>query len=101
MSFLAPLAPLRAHAGTRLTDGLDDATVQRLAATHPALGQAIEAAAAEYAHIKDDFAELLEAAPDGRFVCLAVLGRDTDTVIRSVRDVLAGTGATLTRSMWT
>lgn len=49
----------------------------------------------------DDFAELLEAAPDGRFVCLAVLGKDTDTVIRSVRDVLAGTGATLTRSMWT
>ncbi len=60
MSVLAPLAPLRAHAGTRLTDGLDDATVQRLAATHPALGQAIEAAAAEYAHIKDDFAELLD-----------------------------------------
>lgn len=60
MSVLAPLAPLRAHAGTRLTAGLDDATVERLAAGHPALGQAIEAAAAEYARIQDEFAGLLD-----------------------------------------
>jgi len=56
----APLAPLRAHAGTRLTEGLDDATVERLAASHPALGEAIAAAAAEYARQKDEFADLLE-----------------------------------------
>src|SRR5690606_18138479 len=35
MSVLAPLAPLRAHAGARLTTGLDDATIERLAASHP------------------------------------------------------------------
>ncbi len=60
MSLLAPLAPLRAHAGTRLTAGLDDASLERLAATHPGLGQAIAAAAAEYARIRDDFAGLLD-----------------------------------------
>ena len=32
MSVLAPLAPLRAHAGQRLTTGLDDASIERLAA---------------------------------------------------------------------
>lgn len=56
----APLAPLRAHAGRRLTDGLDDATVERLAASHPALAEAIAAAAAEYARQKDEFADLLD-----------------------------------------
>jgi len=56
----APLAPLRAHAGTRLTEGLDDATVERLAASHPALGEAIAAAAAEYARQKLEFADLLD-----------------------------------------
>jgi hypothetical protein len=59
MSLLAPLAPLRAHAGTRLTDGLDDATVP--AGRHaPALGQAIEAAAARIRAHQDDFAGLLD-----------------------------------------
>ncbi len=56
----APLAPLRAHAGRRLTDGLDDASVERLAASHPALAEAIAAAAAEYARQKDEFADLLD-----------------------------------------
>ncbi|WP_028918641.1 aminotransferase class III-fold pyridoxal phosphate-dependent enzyme [Pseudoxanthomonas suwonensis] len=60
MSVLAPLAPLRAHAGQRLTQGLDDATVVRLAATHPDLGAAIEAAAAEYARQREDAADLLD-----------------------------------------
>src|SRR5690606_20887635 len=49
MSVLAPLAPLRSHAGTRLTTGLDDALLERLAATHPALESAIAAAADAYA----------------------------------------------------
>jgi len=60
MSLTAKLAPLRAHAGQRLTTGLDDATVERLAASHPALGAAIDAAVAEYARLKDEFADLLD-----------------------------------------
>ncbi len=60
MTVLGTLAPLRAHAGTRLTPGLDDAGIERLAATHPALVQALEAAAAEHARLRDEFAELLD-----------------------------------------
>ncbi|UYB50841.1 aminotransferase class III-fold pyridoxal phosphate-dependent enzyme [Xanthomonas sp. AM6] len=60
MTVLGPLAPLRAHAGDRLTAGLDDASVERLAASHPQLGAAIDAAAAEHARLAQEFAELLE-----------------------------------------
>lgn len=60
MSLLAPLAPLRAHAGHRLTPGLSDAQIEQLAAGHPDLRGAIDAAAAEYARIKDAAAPLLE-----------------------------------------
>lgn len=60
MTVLGPLTPLRAHAGTRLTPGLDDATIERLAAAHPDLVSAIDAAAAEYARIKDEAADLLD-----------------------------------------
>ena len=60
MSILAPLAPLRAHAGQRLTTGLDDATVARLAASHPDLAAAIDAAAAEYDRVREDAADLLD-----------------------------------------
>ena len=60
MSVLAPLAALRAHAGTRLTTGLDDATVERLAATHPDLVAAITAAAGEYGRQRADLDDLLE-----------------------------------------
>lgn len=60
MSALAPLAPLRAHAGTRLTQGLTDDQVLALAANHPDLGAAITAAASEYARIKDSAAALLD-----------------------------------------
>jgi acetylornithine/succinyldiaminopimelate/putrescine aminotransferase len=56
----APLAPLRAHAGIRLTQGLDDATVERLAESQPLLGEAIAAAGAEYARQKLEFADLLD-----------------------------------------
>ncbi|MGV8960365.1 MAG: aminotransferase class III-fold pyridoxal phosphate-dependent enzyme [Stenotrophomonas sp.] len=60
MTVLGPLAPLRAHAGTRLTEGLDDASIERLAAAHPDLGKAIAAAAAEYARVRGDIGELLD-----------------------------------------
>ena len=60
MALLDHLAPLRAHGGKRRTLGLDDATVLRFAAGHPDLVEAIEAAAAEYAAVKAEFADLLE-----------------------------------------
>nr|WP_295382753.1 aminotransferase class III-fold pyridoxal phosphate-dependent enzyme [Pseudoxanthomonas sp.] len=60
MALLDLLAPLRAHAGKRLTTGLDDATLERFAAGHPDLVAAIEAAAAEHARLKGEFADLLD-----------------------------------------
>ncbi|HRP71461.1 MAG TPA: aminotransferase class III-fold pyridoxal phosphate-dependent enzyme [Luteimonas sp.] len=66
MSVTAALAPLRAHAGQRRTSGLDDATIGRLADSHPDLVAAIDAAAVEYARIKADFAELLDLDEDAQ-----------------------------------
>ncbi len=60
MALLDTLAPLRAHAGARRTTGLDDATILRFAASHPDLVEAIEAAGAEYAAIRNEFADLLD-----------------------------------------
>ncbi|QND81697.1 aminotransferase class III-fold pyridoxal phosphate-dependent enzyme [Pseudoxanthomonas mexicana] len=60
MALTDALAPLRAHTGQRLTQGLDDATVERLAKGHPDLAAVIEAAAAEHARLKDEFAELFD-----------------------------------------
>jgi 4-aminobutyrate aminotransferase-like enzyme len=60
MALLDTLAPLRAHAGARRTQGLDDATILTFAATHPDLVEAIQAAGAEYAAIREEFAELLD-----------------------------------------
>ncbi|WP_454829852.1 aminotransferase class III-fold pyridoxal phosphate-dependent enzyme [Pseudoxanthomonas wuyuanensis] len=54
------LAPLRAHKGKRLTQGLDDASVVRLAKSHPELTAAIEAAASAHAELQGEFAELFE-----------------------------------------
>ena len=65
-ALLAPLAPLRAHAGTRRTQGLDDATLVRFAANHPELAQAIDAAAAEYARVRAEFADLLDLDEDAQ-----------------------------------
>ncbi|GGD57607.1 aminotransferase class III-fold pyridoxal phosphate-dependent enzyme [Pseudoxanthomonas indica] len=59
MARIELLAHLRAHSGRRVTTGLDDDTVRRLAAGHPDLGAAIEAAAHEYDRVKDEFADLL------------------------------------------
>ena len=60
MVITAPLAALRAHKGQRLTQGLDDATVERLAKSHPDLVAAIEAAAVEHARLQGEFAELFD-----------------------------------------
>jgi acetylornithine/succinyldiaminopimelate/putrescine aminotransferase len=64
MSLLDQLAPLRAHKGKRRTIGLDDATLLRFAASHPELAAAVDAAAAEYARVKADFADLLDLDED-------------------------------------
>jgi len=60
MSVTAPLAPLRARAGVRQTTGLDDATLERLAVGHPDLGRAIATAAAQFAGLEAEFAEVLD-----------------------------------------
>ncbi|WFC42923.1 aminotransferase class III-fold pyridoxal phosphate-dependent enzyme [Pseudoxanthomonas sp. SE1] len=60
MALIDHLAPLRAHPGQRLTRGLDDAAIERLAKGHPDLAAVIEAAAAEHARLKDEFAELFD-----------------------------------------
>lgn len=66
MAVTDALAPLRAHTGKRRTHGLDDATVARLAAAHPALAEAIDAAVAEYSRVRDEFPELLNLDEDAQ-----------------------------------
>jgi len=66
MNLLAKLAPLRAHAGTRRTPGLDDATIARFASTHAELVEAIDAASEEYARVRGDIAELLDLDEDAQ-----------------------------------
>ena len=66
MNLLDKLAPLRAHAGARLTPGLDDATITRFGAGHADLADAIDAAALEYARVRGDFAELLDLDEDAQ-----------------------------------
>jgi 4-aminobutyrate aminotransferase-like enzyme len=60
MAVIDKLAPLRAHGGKRRTVGLDDAVIARFAASHPDLIEAVDAAAAEYAAIRGEFADLLD-----------------------------------------
>jgi acetylornithine/succinyldiaminopimelate/putrescine aminotransferase len=60
MTLLDTLAPLRAHAGTVRTRGLDDATVLRFAASHPELVAAVDAAVAAHAAVRSEFPQLLE-----------------------------------------
>jgi len=60
MTLTAKLAPLRARPGSRRTTGLDDATLQQFAASHAELGEAIEAAADEFARIEGTFPDLLD-----------------------------------------
>ena len=60
MAITDKLAPLRAHTGARRTTGLDDATLERFAARHPDLVEAIDAAVAEHERIRAEFPELLD-----------------------------------------
>lgn len=62
---LAPLAPLRAHGGTRRTVGLDDSVLARFTQDVD-LAAAIDAAAAEYARLKSEFADLLDMDEDAQ-----------------------------------
>jgi 4-aminobutyrate aminotransferase-like enzyme len=66
MSLIEMLAPLRAHAGKRMTQGLDDATLLRLAPSHPDLQAAIEAAAAEHEALRGEFADLFALDEDAQ-----------------------------------
>jgi len=59
MSFIERLAPLRNQPGTRLTSGLDDATLTTLSANHPQLIAAVDAAAEEFARVQADLGPLL------------------------------------------
>ncbi|MCL1633081.1 aminotransferase class III-fold pyridoxal phosphate-dependent enzyme [Luteimonas sp. SX5] len=70
MALTDALAPLRAHTGKRRTQGLDDATIARYAAAHPQLGEAIEAAVAEYARVRAEFPELLNLDEDAQVQAL-------------------------------
>jgi acetylornithine/succinyldiaminopimelate/putrescine aminotransferase len=66
MSVIDKLAPLRACKGRRRTAGLDDATLEKFAAGHPELGEAIAAAAGEFERVRGDFAELLDLDEDAQ-----------------------------------
>lgn len=61
MNLIDLLKPLRNHAGAVRTPGLDDATLLRLAEKFPDLTAAARAAATEYAAIKAEFPELMDA----------------------------------------
>jgi len=69
MSITAPLAPLRAHAGTRRTHGLDDAVLARFAEDAD-LRAAITSAADEYTHVRSEFAELMEIDEDAQITAM-------------------------------
>ena len=65
MSLIDTLAPLRAHGKAR-TPGLDDAVILDFAARDPQLGEAVAAAVAEYARVRDEFPELLALDEDAQ-----------------------------------
>lgn len=58
-AIVSKLAPLRAHAGSRRTTGLDDAVLAGFAG-NAELAEAVDAALAEYQRIKGEFADLLD-----------------------------------------
>ncbi|MDQ3287927.1 MAG: aminotransferase class III-fold pyridoxal phosphate-dependent enzyme [Pseudomonadota bacterium] len=65
MHLIDLLKPLREHAGTRRTPGLDDATVARFG-EYPELIEAVKAARAEYDQIKGDIVDLLDQDEDAQ-----------------------------------
>ena len=66
MNLIQKLAPLRAHAGKRMTTGLDDDTLSRLAQSHPDLVAAVDAAVAEHAQLSGEFADLFAMDEDAQ-----------------------------------
>src|SRR4249919_867682 len=62
------LAPLRARAGSVRTQGLDDATVNRLSERFPELREAAEAAVAIFADLQAEFPELIDADEQAQIV---------------------------------
>ncbi len=66
LSPLQKLEALRARPGAVRTRGLDDASVERLAARFPELGEAIDAALVQYAAVGEEFAELLDLDEDAQ-----------------------------------
>lgn len=66
MNLIDKLAALRAHGGNKRTTGLGDATVQQLAASHPDLVQAIDAAVLAYGTVLNDYPELLDLDEDAQ-----------------------------------
>ncbi|MGY0556448.1 MULTISPECIES: aminotransferase class III-fold pyridoxal phosphate-dependent enzyme [unclassified Lysobacter] len=64
-AIVSKLAPLRAHAGSRRTIGLDDAVLASFS-TDADLIEAVDAAVAEYHRVKGDFADLLELDEDAQ-----------------------------------
>lgn len=79
MSVIDTLAPLRARGGARMTTGLDDATLERLATGHPDLVRAIEAAAAEFARVSAEFADPVSSTGQ------ALLDLDEQAQLRAVQ----------------
>ncbi|MGY4516634.1 aminotransferase class III-fold pyridoxal phosphate-dependent enzyme [Lysobacter sp. HA18] len=63
---VALLAPLRARGGRRRTIGLDDVTVERFAASHAELREAIEAAVVEFDAIQAEAADILDLDEDAQ-----------------------------------
>ena len=60
MNIIDILKPLRSHAGSVRTHGLDDATLLRLAADFPELTTAAQAAIAQYEAVKTEFGDLFD-----------------------------------------
>ncbi len=67
MTLLANLAPLRAYGKAR-TAGLTDDVIVDFASRHPQLGEAIEAAAAEFERVRAEFPELLALDEDAQTI---------------------------------
>lgn len=60
MSLAQRLTPLRQHGGQPRTTGLADDVIERFAASHPQLAQAVDAALEAYEEIQGEFGDLLD-----------------------------------------
>jgi len=66
MTVIEQLESIRTVGGTRTTQGLPDETIRKFAATHPALVEAIEAAADEFEILRAEFPEFMEKDERGQ-----------------------------------